>query len=111
MTLGASALGQLALGGGAEAVAVNYVDCEAQISITSQIQSSISIAGRVDIAAAIAIGSSIQSSITIIPAVAGAVNISASIAMQSSLTAALTATIDFPNAGVSFTLSDKAGGA
>jgi hypothetical protein len=92
MLLGASALGQVALGGGVESLAVNYVDCTASITITSSIAASVMVIGRV-------------------AAVAGEVHISASIAMVSAITASLIAAAGFPNAGVSFTMTDKAGGA
>jgi hypothetical protein len=88
MLLGASALGRVALGGGYDAVAIHYVDCASSITITS----------------------SIQCALSVIPAAAHYVNISASIAMFSALTASLMAAAGFPNAGVSFTMTDKAGG-
>jgi hypothetical protein len=111
VTLGASALGQVALGGSGVEAVVNYVDCAASITITSSIAASVMVIGRVDVSAQIAIASSVQCAVTVIPAVAGEVNIQASIAMVSALTASLIAAAGFPNAGVSFTMTDKAGGA
>jgi hypothetical protein len=69
------------------------------------------IAGQIHVAADIAITSSVQASLTINEPVYGDVQISASIAMISALTAALTAAVAMPNPGVSFTMTDKAGGA
>jgi hypothetical protein len=111
VTLGASALGQVALGGsGVEAVST-YVDLAAPITITSAIGCALSIAGQIHLTAQIAIASSVQAALTTVPPVAGEVNISATITMISALTAALTAEAAMPDPGVSFTLSDKAGGA
>jgi len=113
MTLGASALGQFALGGGGFEAAVNYVDCAADIAITSSVACAVAItsAGFVDIAAQIASTSSIAAALSITGAAGGLVSISASIAMVSALAASLGASPTFPDPGVSFTLSDKAGGA
>jgi hypothetical protein len=110
VTLGAQALGQLALGGASGALAT-YVDLTAPIAITSNVQCAISVAGQLQIAAAITVTSSVQCSLTINEPVYGAVNISASIAMVSEITSAITAMQPVPNPGVSFTLSDRAGGA
>lgn len=113
MTLGASALGQFALGGDGFEAAVNYVDCAAQITITSSIACAIAItsAGEIEISAQIAALSSVTCAISITGAEYGDVSISASIAMISALTSAITALQPVPNPGVSFTLSDRAGGA
>lgn len=113
MLLGASALGQFALGGtGYEAVGgINYVNIAAPITITSNIAAAIQIVGRVELSASVAITSSISAALSITGAAGGTVSISASIAMVSALTAAFTAAAAMPDPGVSFTLSDKAGGA
>jgi hypothetical protein len=108
--LGASALGQLALGGASAAV-TTYVDVSASIAITSSVNAALMIAGQIHVAADIVITSSVQASLTINEPVYGHVQISASIAMVSALTASLIAAAGFPNAGVSFTMTDKAGGA
>jgi hypothetical protein len=89
MILGASALGQLALGATVTSgVAVNYVDCSAAITITSNV----------------------QSALTLIGAVPGEVNLSTQFAFTMSISATLTAAIPMPDPGVGFTISDKAGG-
>jgi len=91
MTLGSTVLGTSALGSisAAPDVVINYVDCAAQIICTSSIT------------AALAITSTVP----------GEVHLMASIAMQFAITAAINAVAAYPaNAGVSFTLSDKAGG-
>ena len=115
MLLGASALGQFTLGGtGYEAVSgVNYVNLAAGITVTSSIAGAIAITGEgfVDIAATIAIASSISAALSISGAAGGTVSISATIAMVSALTASLGASPTFPNPGVSFSMTDKAGGA
>ena len=115
MILGSSALGQFALGGtGYEAVGgINYVNLAADITSTSNITCAIAItgAGDVDIAAQIAIASSISAALSITGGAASYVNIAATIAMVSAVTSSLTAAAAMPNPGVSFTLSDKAGGA
>ena len=115
MTLGSSALGQFALGGaGYEAVSgINYVNLAASITSTSSIACTIAIsgAGDVDIAASIGITSSIAAALSITGAAGGTVSISASIAMVSALTASLGAAAAMPDPGVSFTMTDKAGGA
>ena len=110
MTLGASALGQLALGG-ASAALITYVDVGAAVAITSSVNAALMIAGQIHVAADIAITSSVQCSLTINEPVYGDVHLSAAITMISELTAALTAMQPVPNPGVSFTLSDRAGGA
>jgi hypothetical protein len=107
--LGASALGQLALGGASAAV-TTYVNVPASIAIISSVNAALMIAGQIHVAADIAITSSVQASLTINEPVYGDVQISASIAMVSAFAASLTAMAASPNAGVSFTLSDKAGG-
>ena len=84
MLLGASAFGQFTLGGTGYEVGINYVNCAAAIAIISIIQSAIGIAGNV--------------------------NIAAQIAILSSITASLRTSEQFPEAGVSFTISDHAGG-
>ena len=115
MILGASALGQFGLAGtGYEAAgAINYVDCAAEITGTSSITCAIAVTseGFADIAAQIAITSAIQASIAITGGAVSYVNISATIAMASALTASLTAGAAMPDPGVSFTMTDKAGGA
>jgi hypothetical protein len=110
MILGASALGQVALGG-ASAVLVTYVNVPASIAITSSVNAALMIAGQIHVAADIAITSSVQAALTTTPPVMGEVNILATITMVSVLTASLTAMAAFPNAGVSFSMTDKAGGA
>ena len=91
MILGASALGQFALAGtGYEAaITANYVDLSASVALTSSITSALQIIGTVP----------------------GEVHLSAVISMSLAMAASLTAAITFPNPGVSFTMSDKAGGA
>jgi len=113
MTLGASALGQFALGGDGFEAAVNYVDCAADIAIASSIACAIAItsAGEIEISAQIAIASSVTCAISIAGAEYGDVQIAAAITMLTSLTSAITAMQPVPNPGVSFTLSDRAGGA
>jgi hypothetical protein len=113
MLLGSSALGQFTLGGaGYEAVSgVNYVNCAASLTSTSAIQCTVSLAGQVSIAASVTFTSSIQSNISITGGAVSYINISAVIAMLSEVTSSLTAAATFPDPGVSFTLSDKAGGA
>ena len=115
MLLGGSALGQFALGGtGYEAVGgVNYVNLAAGITITSSVTCAIAItgAGDVDIAASIGIASSIVAALSISGSAGGTVSIAASITMVSALTSSLTAAAAMPDPGVSFTMTDKAGGA
>lgn len=113
MILGASVPGQFALGGaGYAAVAgINYVNCAANVAITSAIQSALRIIGRVDCEAQLTITSALQATIAITSAVAGEVRISASVAIISAITASLQAAQTFPNPGVSFAMTDKAGGA
>ena len=109
MTLGASALGQVALGGSAVDTS-NYVSLVADIGITSSIAAAINIAGRVELASSFDITSNVQCALTINGAVYGDVQLSAAIAMQSSFTAEISAAPAMPDAGVRFTLSDRAGG-
>jgi hypothetical protein len=111
MILGATTPGQSALGGAGGAAAVRYIDCAASIAIVSGVQAALSIAGRIDLAASIAIQSAVNASIAITAPIAGEVRIAGTIAIASAITAAIEATQTFPAAGVSFTLSDKAGGA
>jgi len=113
MTLGASALGQFALGGDGFEAAVNYVNCAAPITITSSVACAVAItsAGEIEISAQIAVASSVTCAISIAGAEYGDVSISASIAMVSEITSSLAALQPVPNPGVSFTLSDRAGGA
>ena len=112
MTLGASALGQSALGGGGFEAGTNFVDVAASIAITTGITCAIAVTqmGFVDIAAAVSSTSTIQASLTISGAVYGDVQLAAAIAMQSSFTAEMSAAPAMPDAGVRFTLSDRAGG-
>lgn len=113
MILGATVPGQFPLGGGGygAAAAISYVNVAASLTITSTIQSVLRVIGRVDCEAQISITSALQAAITIVPAVAGQVNIAASIAIISAITSSLQSAQTFPNPGVSFRLSDKAGGA
>ena len=113
MILGATVPGQFTLGGGGygAAATTGFVDCAANIAITSGLLSALSIAGQVNCAAQIGITSAIQAALTIIPATAGEVSISATITIISAFTSALQSAQTFPNPGVSFRLFDKAGGA
>jgi len=109
MTLGASALGQVALGGSA-ADTVAHVDLAADVAITSSIVAAINIAGRVELASSFDLTSNIQCALTISGAVYGDVQLAAGIAMQLSLTSEISSAPAMPDAGVRFTLSDRAGG-
>ena len=86
MILGASTLGQFTLGGTgyAPAIEIPYVDIAADITITSLVSGSIGISGYVDLGA--------------------------SIIILSSITANIHSASGSPDAGVSFTISDQAGG-
>jgi hypothetical protein len=114
MLCGSSTLGSVPLAGSGYAAigGLSYVDLAGSITATSGLSTTLSVTGvgNVHLAGLITISSAVTSSITITAPVTGTVNIAATITMLSDITSSLVATQTFPNPGVSFQLSDKAGG-